>query len=164
MHFQTEHMVFKGSKKHPGEIDFYQFMRKTGGDTHARTNYDNTDFGFEAYEEFLDEALDRFTQLFRAPLMPKESLLREREAVEWEFASRKNDDNERHTRLLSSLAETTHPASVFRCGNLKTLKENIDDNELYRRAHEFRNRHYTAHRMYLVLQSNLALDNLQASI
>lgn len=157
-------MVFKGSTKYPGEIDFYEFIRKRGGDTYARTDYDHTAFGFKAYEEILDESLDRFTQFFKAPLMPKESLIREREAIESEFTWRKNDDDARRAHLLSSLAETTHPTSIFRCGNLKTLKEHIDDDELYRKAHEFRNRYYSAQRMYLSLQSNQSLDSLQASI
>lgn len=158
---QSEHMVFKGSEKYPGEIDFYEFTRKAGGDTHARTHYYYTEYGFEAYDEYLDETLDRFSQFFKAPLMPKESLLREREAVDSEFALKKTDNNEHIYQMVSSLGEKTHPSSVFQCGNLKTLKENIDDDELYRKAQEFRKRHYSAHRMYLSLQSNRSLDNLQ---
>lgn len=154
-------MVLKGSKKYPGEIEFFQFFRKTGGDYQAGTVFDDTAFSFETNEELLDEALDRFSQLFKAPLMLKDSMLRERRAVESEFALVKTDDDARHARMMASLGEPTHPSSVFRWGNLKTLKDNIDDDELHRRTVEFRNRHYSAHRMHLALQSNQSLDDLQ---
>lgn len=158
---KIEHMVFMGSKKYPGENEFGEFIRKSGGSTEASTSYDYASFDFETHEEYLDEALDRFSQLFKAPLMSKESLLREREAIESEFASGKNNDARRRHQLLSSLGEVTHPSSTFKGGNLKTLKGNIDDEEFYRKAYEFRKRHYSAHRMHLCLQSKHSLDNLQ---
>lgn len=164
-HFEIlEHMIFRGSEKYPGGNDFGQFTRKAGGSAYAETDFGETSFEFEVHDEYLDETLDRFSQFFKAPLMRKESLLSERESVFSEFAMVKNNDVIRHAQLLASLGETTHPSSVFQCGNPKTLKENIDDNELYRKAQEFRKRHYSAHRMYLGVQSNRSLDELQVNI
>lgn len=150
-----------GSEKYPSENDFDQFMQKSGGFDNADTDFDETSFYFETREEYLEAALDRFSQFFKAPLMLKEAMTREREAVESEFTSKKNSENNRRGQLLSSIGQSTHPSSIFAWGNLKTLKESIDDDDLYQRVHEFRKRHYSAHRMYLCLQSRLSLDKLQ---
>lgn len=150
-----------GSEKYPSENEFDQFMQKSGGFDNADTDFDETSFYFDTREEFLDEALDRFSQFFKAPLMLKEAMTREREAVESEFASKKNGEDVRRGQLLSSIGQTAHPSSIFAWGNLETLKENIDDEALYKKVHEFRKRHYSAHRMYVCLQSNKSLDDLQ---
>lgn len=154
-------MIFMGSEKYPSENEFDQFMQKSGGFDNADTDFDETSFYFEAREEFLDEALDRFSQFFKAPLMLKEAMTREREAVESEFASKKNGEDVRRGQLLSLIGQPFHPSSIFAWGNLETLKDNIEDDVLYQRVHEFRKRHYSAHRMYMCLQSNLSLDDLQ---
>lgn len=151
-------MVFSGSKKYPDDA-YEQFIRF--GRSYAEVDPDDTSYGFEVHEEFLDEALDRFTQFFKAPLMSNEIMIREREVIESEFALLKNNDDVRHAQLLASLGQNAHPSNMFMVGNSKTLKENIDADELYRRAHEFWKRNYSAHRMYLCLQSNRSLDNLQ---
>lgn len=158
-----EHVTFTASEKYPGGNEILQFLRKSGGDYYARIDSDYTAFSFETHEEFLDEALDRFSDFFKAPLLRNESLVREREAVDSEFASKKYHDGTRLGELLKSLGEPTHPASMFQWGNLETLKDNIDDDELYRKVQEFRKRHYSAHRMYLCLQSDRSLDDLQVS-
>lgn len=150
-----------GSEKYPNENDFDQYIQKSGGFDNADTDYEETSFYFETREEFLDGALDRFSYLFKAPLMLKDAMTREREAVESEFASKKSGEDVRREQLLSSLGHKSHPANSFAWGNLKTLKENIDDDTLYEKVHEFRKRHYSAHRMYLCLQSRQSLDDLQ---
>jgi len=66
--------------------------------------------------------------------------------------------------LLASLALPGHPGGIFTWGNLETLKDNIDDNTLYEKVHEFRLRHYSAHRMYLCIQARLPLDTLEVSL
>ena len=157
-------MMFMGSKKYPGESEYIRFIRKTGGEIHATVDLESTLFKFETYEESLDEALDRFSEIFKAPLMLKEAMTREREAIDSEFKIRKADDYARENRMLSSIGQTNHPSSTFEWGNLETLKHNISDDELYHKAHDFRKRHYSAHRMYVCLQSNQSLDNLQVRI
>lgn len=154
-------MIFMGSAKYPSENEFDQFMQKSGGFDNADTDFDETSFYFETREEFLDEALDRFSQFFKEPLMKKEAMTREREAVDSEFSSKKNGEDVRRSQLLSLIGQSNHPSSIFAWGNLETLKNNIKDDDLYEKVHEFRNKHYSAHRMYLCLQSNLSLDSLQ---
>lgn len=154
-------MIFMGSEKYPNENEFDQYMQKAGGFDNADTDFDETSFYFETREEYLEGALDRFSQFFKAPLMLKEAMTRERQAVESEFLSKKNAETNRRGQLLSLLGQTTHPSSIFAWGNLKTLKDDIEDEKLYQKVHAFRKRHYSAHRMYVCLQSRLPLDDLQ---
>lgn len=154
-------MIFMGSEKYPNENDFDSYMQKAGGFDNADTDFEETSFYFETRDAFLDGALDRFSYFFKAPLMLKEAMTREREAVESEFASKRNDEDIRREQLLSMIGQSKHPLSTFAWGNLITLKDNIDDDILYEKVHEFRKRHYSAHRMYLCLQSRRSLDELQ---
>lgn len=62
---------------------------------------------------------------------------------------------------MSSFGNANHPCSIFTWGNLKTLQENVSDDELHRRVHEFRKRHYSAHRMFVCIQARLPLDEIQ---
>lgn len=93
--------------------------------------------------------------------MLKDSMNRERNAVESEFQNRINDDSTRVEQLFCSIGTQNHPANIFAWGNLKTLKDNVSDDELYAKAHEFRRKHYVANKMYLCLQSKLSLDELE---
>lgn len=156
-------MVLMGSEKYPGENAFEQFLQKSGGFINADTNFDETSFYFKVQESFLDEAMDRFSQFFKAPLLLKNAMTREREAVESEYASKKNGTIIRRGQLLASIGQPLHPSTTFSCGNQKTLKENVDDDALYQKVHDFRRKHYSAHRMYVCVQSRLPLDTLQVS-
>lgn len=61
-------------------------------------------------------------------------------------------DDMRKEQLLCSLAKSDSPVNSFGWGNLKTLRDNVSDDKLYEGVHEFRKRHYSAHRMTLAIQ------------
>lgn len=61
-------------------------------------------------------------------------------------------DESRRQRFLCGLAQSDNPARKFEWGNLITLRDNIDDDDLYEAVHEFRKRHYSSHRMTLAVQ------------
>lgn len=155
-------MVFSGTKKYPNEHGYAQFVRL--GSSFAEVDPDETSYTIGTHEEFLDEALDRFSQFFIAPMMSNETMIREREIIDMEFQLRKNNDDARHAQLLASLGQSAHPSNTFTCGNSQTLKGHIDDDELYARVYDFWTQNYSAHRMMLCLQSNRTLDNLQVCI
>lgn len=157
-------MIFMGSEKYPHENEIDSFVKKNGGHTNASTAFETTDYYFEVHEQCLDGALDRFAQIFTHPLMLKEAMTREREAVEAEFSSKRNIDSVRRDQLFAKWAQEDHPMSVFSWGNSKTLKDNIEDDKLYERVHEYRRRHYSAHRMFACLQARMPLDDLQALV
>uniref|UniRef100_A0A6P7GKF8 Nardilysin-like n=1 Tax=Diabrotica virgifera virgifera TaxID=50390 RepID=A0A6P7GKF8_DIAVI len=160
-HF-LEHMVFMGSEKFPTENDFDSFIRKGGGSTNAWTEYESTSFYFECLEKHLPEALDKWSQFFIAPLLKKEALTREREAVDSEFQMVLPNDLWRKVQLLMRSAKRDTPVQVsFPWGNLKTLKDNISDDELYKSVHDHRRRYYSSHNMTLAIQARLPLDTLE---
>ncbi|EFN65226.1 Nardilysin [Camponotus floridanus] len=159
-HF-LEHMVFMGSEKYPQENDFDAFLSKRGGSTNAETDCEHTTFYFDIQEKHLLQALDRFAQFFIKPLMKKDAITREREAVESEFQSALPYDDNRKEQLFSSFARDGHPANKFIWGNLITLRDNVEDDKLYAELHKFREYHYSAHRMKLALQARLPLDTLE---
>jgi nardilysin len=74
-------MIFMGSAKYPSENEYDKYIKQCGGSDNADTNYEETSFYFEVAEKYLDGALDRFANLFTEPLMQKDTMNREREAV-----------------------------------------------------------------------------------
>lgn len=157
----SEHMIFMGSEKYPRENEFDTYMQKAGGFDNADTDFEETSFYFETRDEYLDGALDRFSYFFKSPLCRKDTMTREREAVESEFQSKRVAEDIRREQLISSYGVPGHPMTTFAWGNLKTLKDNIDDDSLRAKTYEFYMRHYSAHRMYLCIQSRRSLDKLQ---
>lgn len=157
-------MIFMGSKKYPSENEFDQYIKRASGFDNAETDCEETFYYFEVSENYLDGALDRFANLFKEPLMLKECMTREREAVESEFRSKMQKNDVRREQLLSSLGNVAHPSSIFTWGNSQTLQENVSDDELHRRVHDFRKRHYSAHRMYACVQARLPLDDIQVTL
>ncbi|KAF5276282.1 hypothetical protein FQA39_LY06631 [Lamprigera yunnana] len=162
-HF-LEHMVFMGSKKFPQENDFDSFINNHGGSDNGSTDYEVTTFYFECFEKHFLQALDKFSQFFISPLMKRDSMTREREAVESEFQTALPSDEYRKEQLLVSLADANSPVNSFSWGNMVTLKENISDDELYEKLHEFRKRHYSAHRMTLAVQGRLPMSTLETYV
>ncbi|XP_055843466.1 nardilysin isoform X2 [Episyrphus balteatus] len=159
-HF-LEHMIFMGSKQFPAENAFDAHVKKCGGFDNAHTECEETMFYFECSEEHLNSTIEIFSALFKEPLMKKEAMTRERDAVESEFQNTILDDEARRDQLLASLANPNYPNSIFAWGNLQSLKENIDDEVLYQRTHEFRIKHYSSHRMYLCIQARLPIEELE---
>ncbi len=132
-----------------------------GGSCNASTSKEETKFFFSVSDDGLDGSLDRFSRLFVEPLMLKDSINRERESVDSEFQQGVNEDIIRVIQLTTSLANEGHPANSFLVGNSSTLKDNITDDELYKKVHEFRERFYVANRAYLCIQSERSLDDIQ---
>ncbi|KAG7214075.1 hypothetical protein KM043_001439 [Ampulex compressa] len=159
-HF-LEHMVFMGSERYPQENDFDAFIKKRGGSDNASTECEQTTFYFEVQEKYLLAGLDRFAQFFINPLMKRDAITREREAVESEFQMALPSDLYRKEQLFCSFARPHHPATKFTWGNLVTLRDNVTDEKLYEELHKFRERHYSAHRMKLAIQARLPLDTLE---
>lgn len=66
--------------------------------------------------------------------------------------------------MLTTLVKPNHPSSSFSWGNLKTLKEDISDDNLQAKTRDFFNTHYVANQMFLCIQSNAGLDDLQSMV
>uniref|UniRef100_A0A672ZLN9 Nardilysin a (N-arginine dibasic convertase) n=1 Tax=Sphaeramia orbicularis TaxID=375764 RepID=A0A672ZLN9_9TELE len=142
-HF-LEHMVFMGSEKYPSENGFDAFLKKHGGSDNASTDCERTVFQFDVQRKSFKEALDRWAQFFICPLMIRDAIDREVEAV---------DSGE--SLCVSGLKV---PA-----GNAQTLKQEPKKKKInvYKRLRAFWKKHYSAHYMSLAVQSKEKLDTLE---
>ncbi|KAI1891903.1 hypothetical protein AGOR_G00148510 [Albula goreensis] len=161
-HF-LEHMVFMGSEKYPAENGFDAFLKKHGGSDNASTDCERTIFQFDVQRKHFREAMDRWAQFFICPLMIKDAIDREVEAVDSEYQLARPSDSHRKEMLFGSLAKPNHPMGKFCWGNAQTLKyepreKNIDT---YTRLRDFWKRYYSAHYMTLTVQSKETLDTLE---
>ncbi|KAL1021991.1 hypothetical protein UPYG_G00020830 [Umbra pygmaea] len=161
-HF-LEHMVFMGSEKYPSENGFDAFLKKHGGSDNASTDCEKTIFQFDIQRKKFREALDRWAQFFICPLMIRDAIDREVEAVDSEYQLAKPSDSHRKEMLFGSLAKPGHPMGKFCWGNAKTLKTEPKKKKInvYKRLRSFRKRHYSAHYMTLAVQSKEKLDTLE---
>ncbi len=148
-------MMFKGSEKYPNEEDLEQFLIASD----AETKSEHTVFHVDIIGDYLEGALDRFSSLFISPLMLKDAMEMEMEAIEVQFQNNINSDSNRLTQLIASKAEGV--ASTFPLGNLKSLKKNVSKSKLHKSTHEFRKKYYVANNMNLCVESAESLDNLQ---
>lgn len=158
-HF-LEHMVHMGSVKYPDESGYNDYLTANGGRRNALTSCEHTAYFFNVSEKSLPEALDRLQDLAKSPLLGKNSMQREREAVDSEYQMRLSNDAARFQGVIKALIKDSHPASLFDCGNLKTLKGIISDDELHSDLVKFHKR-YVADKMFLAVQSTRSLDELQ---
>uniref|UniRef100_A0A8C4M3Z6 Nardilysin convertase n=1 Tax=Equus asinus asinus TaxID=83772 RepID=A0A8C4M3Z6_EQUAS len=153
-HF-LEHMVFMGSLKYPDENGFDAFLKKHGGSDNASTDCERTVFQFDVQRKYFKEALDRWAQFFIHPLMIRDAIDREVEAVDSEYQLARPSDANRKEMLFGSLARPGHPMGKFFWGNAETLKHEPKRNntDTHARLREFWMRYYSAHYMTLVVQS-----------
>ncbi|KAM8914849.1 nardilysin-like isoform 1-T2 [Spinachia spinachia] len=161
-HF-LEHMVFMGSEKYPSENGFDAFLKKHGGSDNASTDCERTVFQFDIQRKSFKEALDRWAQFFICPLMIRDAIDREVEAVDSEYQLAKPSDSQRKEMLFGGLAKPGHPMGKFGWGNAETLKHEPKKKKInvYKRLRAFWKKHYSAHYMTLAVQSKEKLDTLE---
>ncbi|XP_037550907.1 nardilysin [Nematolebias whitei] len=161
-HF-LEHMVFMGSEKYPSENGFDAFLKKHGGSDNASTDCERTIFQFDVQRKSFKEALDRWAQFFICPLMIRDAIDREVEAVDSEYQLAKPSDSHRKEMLFGSLAKPGHPMGKFCWGNAETLKQEPKRKKInvYKRLRAFWKKYYSAHYMTLAVQSKEKLDTLE---
>ncbi|EED35297.1 peptidase M16 domain protein [Luminiphilus syltensis NOR5-1B] len=161
-HF-LEHMLFQGTEKYPDAGEYSEFIGANGGAQNAYTSSEHTNYYFDVKAEVLDEALDRFSQFFIAPLLDPKYVDLEKNAVEAEYQMGLNSDGRRWWDVLREIANTGHPYSRFGVGNLESLADrpgqNIRDD-----LRAFYEEYYDASQMKLVVLGPQDLDTLQAMV
>ena len=164
-HF-LEHMVFMGSAPYPNENHFDMFIKRHGGDDNAFTDCERTIFKFEINPLQLKEALKIWSQFFISPLMKKNSINREVQAVDSEFEMALVDDDARGEQLIGIFSKAGHPIGKFLWGNKKSLKTWPAQKgiKVYNALQEFHRRYYNAKNMSLVVQSVDDLDTMQVYV
>ena len=82
-HF-CEHLLFMGTEKYPKENEYSNYLSKHSGSSNAYTAAEHTNYYFQVGADYLEGALDRFSQFFIAPLFSKSCQDREINAVDSE--------------------------------------------------------------------------------
>eukprot|EP01133_Synstelium_polycarpum_P003899 gene3899-4510_t len=155
-HF-LEHMLFLGTTKYPEEKGFLNFIIQNGGSYNGVTRPQNTTYYFKVNQGHLEQALDRFSSFFVAPLFTESATDREVNAVHSEHNSNVQNDTRREFHLVRAQFPQKSFAR-FETGNLDTLK----GAHLRERMIEFYHTFYSANQMNATVLSKEPLDTLEA--
>jgi nardilysin len=158
-HF-LEHMLFMGSEKYPQENGYDEFISSNGGKSNAFTSNEYTSYFYSLSEESFPKSVDMFANMFISPLLLKNAMQREREAVDSEYQMNTSDNERLIETILKSFIIEDHPASQFNIGNLKTLKEDITDENLHAALLKLFEK-YAGNKMSMAIQSKRSLDEMQ---
>lgn len=162
-HF-CEHMLFMGSKKYPEENYFSSFISRNGGRTNAFTSPNCTTYNFSVAAAKLQEALDIWAQFFIDPIMGENAVEREMKAVNSEFDISKSHDGTRLSHVLKeAIVKKNHQMANFPCGNIKSLKENLEESgtSAFQLLHQWYPQNYSTSWMYLTIQSTHSLNDME---
>ncbi|XP_052900222.1 insulin-degrading enzyme [Anopheles moucheti] len=161
-----EHMLFLGTAKYPKEDEYTTFLKAHGGSSNAATCSDITKYYFDVIPSKLEDALDRFSQFFIAPLFNEEVTEREINAVNSEHEKNVSQDMWRIKQVTKSLCKPSHAYSRFGTGNKETLSESPKQNNINVRNEliKFCNTWYSSNIMSLAVFGQESLDELEAMV
>ncbi|MEE8058723.1 MAG: insulinase family protein [Pseudomonadales bacterium] len=167
-HF-LEHMLFLGTKKFPEAGAYQTFISTHSGNHNAYTSFEHTNYFFDIDPAYLDQALDRFSQFFIAPLFTDEYVEREKNAVHSEYMAKIKTDQRKALDVFKSVINSRHPFAKFSVGNLDTLsvhdrREANDSGYLRDQLLSFYDEHYSASIMTLVVMGRESLPELEAIV
>lgn len=154
-----EHMLFLGTERYPDTNGYSEFMTANGGAQNAYTWLEITNYMFKVNNNAYDEALDRFSDFFKAPKLYPEYTDKEKNAVNAEWSMRREMDFFGQYNLSRSMMGD-HPANRFLIGNLETLGDKGED-KLHPQTVEFYKRYYSANIMKVALLSNLPIAEME---
>ena len=151
-----EHSLFLGTKKYPGEGDYFKFIQHHNGTANAFTASEETNYMFNIDANDCEPALDRFSQFFIDPLFNQKDLAREVNAVNSEHSKNIPSDSWRLQAALSHTIDPDHPAALFHTGTTKTLADVTQQT-----VRQFYLDHYSSNLMTLVVLSKQPLNTLE---
>lgn len=155
-----EHMLFLGSERYPIINEYSKFMSQNGGYTNAYTAQDRTVYGFEVNDQYLPEALDRFGDVMRAPLLDPKYAEKERHTVNAENETYFDNDMRKLFALQRYTLNPNHPMARFSTGDLTTLVDK-PGSKLQDELISFFNRHYSANLMKVAITSPRSIAELE---
>jgi secreted Zn-dependent insulinase-like peptidase len=144
-----EHAVFLGTEKYPMRTGFDEFLARHGGSTNAYTAAESTVYYASLDQQALDEALDRFADFFKAPLLNISTVWDEIRAVESEHSKNMNSIQWRTERAMFSLANPQNPIEWFHTGDHESL-EGHGQEQLGAALKKYFDENYCPHRLNVV--------------
>jgi insulysin len=157
-HF-CEHMLFMGTKKYPGEDEFFQYISDHGGSANAYTASDHTVYLFASSNDSFLESLDRISHFFIDPLFPVASVQRELKAVDQENDKNIQNDGWRQWMIVKETGNPLHPNRKFSTGNASTLGQIPIDV-----LRNWYNSHYSPDQMQAIIYTNLPLEEAAKAV
>jgi insulysin len=154
-HF-LEHMLFLGTKKYPNDSYFHDYVQQNSGGTNAYTSYDHTCYFYTIQHKSLFESLDIFSQFFINPLLSKESIIKEINAVDSEYIKDINEEPWRILEVLRTGCYKDHSFSRFGSGNKNTL--NLQN--IHELTKQFFENYYSSDLMTLIILTNKELNDV----
>ncbi|EGI70965.1 Nardilysin, partial [Acromyrmex echinatior] len=154
------YILFQDLKKSPEQCTLDKYIENHKGINDISVDNEHTIFFFDIEENSLFVALKRFGDFFVEPIISKQVLM-EQHDVQTEFQRSLGKRQNIFDHLFSSFAQTGHPANKFSVDHLIKLHDHVDYDKLYNMLVKFKNRHYSAHRMKLAIQSGLSLDVME---
>lgn len=160
-HF-LEHMLFLGSNKYKEESHFDTMVKQYGGASNAYTASFETVYHFDVLAEHLDEILDIFSRFFIDPLFDINSVSREINAINSEHMKNINNDFWIIRQLIRDISDNDSVMHRFTTGSHETFSKNYKD--LRSKMVEFYNKYYCSENLYIVVQSNMEIINVEKMI
>jgi protease III len=156
-----EHMLFLGTEKYPEANDLQSFLAENSGHTNAYTARDHTNYFFQAPNDILDPALDRFSDYFKTPLFDIDYSAKELNAVHSEWSASRDHDGRILHFLRGHTANPEHPSTKLAVGNRETLRDSPEQS-LHDAMLAFYEQYYSANNMKLAIVGRHSLDELEA--
>lgn len=119
-HF-CEHMLFLGTAKYPVAGEFDTFLNMYSGSSNAYTTSELTVYYASLDGKGMSEGLDRFADMFTAPLFDRKYVKKEVHAIDSEHAKNRQSPDWRVLQVMNSLGNSKSPVASFHTGNLDTL-------------------------------------------
>lgn len=148
-HF-LEHMVFMGSKKYPNVTNFFDNISKNGGFANAMTSDTDTTYYFSVDSANFLEILDMFADFFIEPLLRKDQIDKEINAIDSESTKNLLSESWISVEMVKKCMFDDYPINHYTCGTKKML--NVDNNYILMK--EFFEKYYSANIMNLILFVN----------
>jgi protease-3 len=158
-----EHMLFLGTEKYPEPNSFQKFVDVNAGVWNAYTSTDHTNYFFQLKADQLDQALDYFSDYFKAPTFDPQYSDKERNAVNSEWSMGRTNDSWIMHRIGGLTSNPKHPAHRLTVGNLETLSDKPGA-KLQDELRAFYDCYYSANIMKLTIVSNQSQDALKALV
>jgi secreted Zn-dependent insulinase-like peptidase len=147
-----EHVILMGNKKYPIENSLDDYLEKTGGYSNAYTECEQTYYYMSVLPEYINEALDRFANIFIHPLLRPSTFRREINAVDSEFKAAIQSDTERSQQIFSKFCSGVY--ANFLWGDERSLKALASDdssNSTEELLKKFYEKYYSSDIMNLVV-------------
>ncbi|KAG5305856.1 NRDC protein, partial [Pseudoatta argentina] len=159
--FFFEHILLAEFKKHCQKHDLIELVDKHGGSCNYFLYYEYTSFFFDIQKEHFLSVLIHFAEFFTNPLPEKDAFMQNRNDIKIEFQTALNLAKDRVPQpQLSSFTRTDHPINKITEDHIIKEYENLDYTKLYEELHKFKERHYSARRIKLVIQARSPLNTL----